>query len=171
MATLQEPNVYEATPDHIVGTWNNVSLIIWRVATFSNAVDLSQRTSEELARKYPGGIGLLTIIEQSAPMPPSEARSRIADFFASADYIKASSVAFEGTGFRAGAVRSVVAGLTMLARQPFPHKIFATLKEATDWQVPELTKATDAQYTSAQMWQAVTSLRLRIDEEIPRSKG
>ncbi len=169
MGKLVEPIVAQATPEHVIGSWNNVSLIIWRGMTDLDAVDLSRKVTQELGQTHSDGVGLLTIIEKAAPMPPGEARSQIAEFFSSATYIKASAVAFEGEGFRAGAVRSVVAGLTMLARQPFPHKIFATLKEATDWQVPELRKDTNADYTATDLWQAVTALRLRIDEEIPRA--
>ena len=58
-------------------------------------------------------------------MPPAASRNELAATLRGASFIKASAVAFEGQGFRAAAVRGVVTGLTALARQPFPHKVFA----------------------------------------------
>jgi hypothetical protein len=57
-------------------------------------------------------------------MPPSPVRQAVADFLAEGStFIKCSAVLMEGAGFRAAAVRSVVTGLTMLARQAYPHRV------------------------------------------------
>ena len=65
---------------------------------------------EDFATRFPEGIGMLTVVTADAPMPPAESRERLARFMREATYVKASSVAFEGTGFRAAiatAMRSV----------------------------------------------------------------
>ena len=44
-----------------------------------------------------------------------------------------SAVIFEGSGFKSAAVRGVVTGMTMLAQQRYPHRVFATIEEASGW--------------------------------------
>src|SRR5262249_33324306 len=78
------------------------------------------------------GIGLLTIVEARTPMPNAQARDALAAFLKEASgYIRASAVIFEGNSFRASAVRGVATGLTLLAKQPFPHKFFIEGAAAT----------------------------------------
>ena len=74
------------------------------------------------------GVYLLTVVEEDAPMPPYEAREVVAVFLRNgAGRIRMSAVVHEGAGFRAAAVRSVVTGIAMLSKVPFPHHIFATV--------------------------------------------
>ena len=47
----------------------------------------------------------------------------------------------ESDGFRASAVRSVATGLAILARQPFPHRVFPSITTASDWLGKELRAA------------------------------
>lgn len=157
----------DASVDHAVGTVEQVLVIIWRVRTLVSAVDAISRAYDALIVDCPEGIGLLNIVEQTAPMPTSDARERIAAFLRESTGIKASAVAFEGTGFRAAAVRSVVAGLSLLARQPFPHKIFPTLETASDWLVPELKQHVQVDYDAASFIREVQRLRLEVEVKSP----
>ena len=123
-----------ATEDHILATWANVVILVWRKDTTLPGVEAAQRVYDDLARENPGGIFLMTIVEFGAPMPPPEVRDALARFLASgAGRMILSAVAHEGTGFRAAAVRSVVTGLAVLAKLPYPHKVFATADEAGAW--------------------------------------
>lgn len=79
-------------------------------------------------------VGVITIVEQNAPLPSAEARRAMAEFLSTRrGRIAASAVVFEGAGFRAAAVRGVVTGLTLVAQQPFPHRVFAVVKDAAAW--------------------------------------
>ena len=95
-------------------------------------------------------------------------RAAIANFLGTADYIRGSGVAFEGTGFRAAAVRSIVSGLTMLARQPYQHKVFDAVPTTMAWLVPELTQHLSLDYAAADAIDAVGRFRARVDEEVPK---
>lgn len=67
-------------------------------------------------------------------MPTPQARTELANFLADSGMnIHYSALVYEGSGFRAAAVRSVVTGLSMIASQAFPHKVFASTSEGAAW--------------------------------------
>ena len=128
------------------------------------------RGAAGFAKSHPEGIGLVTVIEAHAPSPENDARARIAEFLGTADYVQASGVAFEGTGFRAAAVRSIVSGLTMLARQPFEHKVFDSVPRTMSWLVPELAKHVSVDFSADDAVGAIELFREHVDAEVPRRR-
>lgn len=166
-----EPQLYYADPDVALCSARNVFVVIWRVNTTVAAVQRVDQTCEQFAAAHPDGIGHVTIVEQSAPMPPNDARDRLALYLRESTHIKASAVAFEGTGFRAAAVRSVVAGLALIARQPFPHKIFPTLETASDWLIPELKlHVPSVDYGADEFIREVQRVRLQVEVKSPSKR-
>ena len=123
-----------STPDRLIATWQRVMILIWKVHTTMPGVDAAQRVYDAFAAEHPAGIFLLTVVEQDAPMPSSEVRAALATFLSTgASQTLFSAVAHEGTGFQAASVRSVVTGLAMLAKLPYPHKVFASVEQAARW--------------------------------------
>lgn len=126
--------VIDVTKDHLISTWRNVLILVWKHETTTDGVHKLKSTYQSLAEKYPKNVFLLTIVEQDAPMPPSPVRVALADFLASCGgKMVLSAVVHEGSGFRAAAVRSVVTGLAMMANLPYPHKVFANVDDAARW--------------------------------------
>jgi len=121
----------KATPDFALAHFHAVFVVIWRMRTTEDGAHLVRTECERFAQTRPDGIGLITIVEAGTPMPPAPARDAIAQFLRSgSSYIKASAVLFEGNSFRASAVRSVATGLTLIAKQAFPHKFFVDAGQA-----------------------------------------
>ena len=151
--------------DYCFARWNAIFIVIWRHETTSEGVHILGGKLKEHHDAYPGGGGLLTIIEQGAPMPTSEVRTDLARFLTEgARVIRSSAVAFEGAGFRAAAVRGVVTGLTMLARQPYPHKVFATMADAAQWLGTSLKETAKLEVDSAALLKALNDLRTRVNK-------
>ena len=124
----------EATKDHLISTWHNVLILVWKQETTTNGVNKLKATYASLSERFPKNVFLLTIVEQDAPMPASTVRVALADFLASCGgKMVLSGVVHEGSGFRAAAVRSVVTGLAMMANLPYPHKVFANVDDAARW--------------------------------------
>lgn len=121
----REPwNIVERDDDYVLASWQQIFVVVWRHDTTLQGVEALHRECRQFAAEHARGIGLLTIVSEKAPMPASAARHAVADFLAQGStYIKCSAVLMEGTGFRAAAVRSVVTGLTMLAKQAYPHRV------------------------------------------------
>jgi hypothetical protein len=120
-----------STKDYLFATWQNFLLALWCGETTTKGVREGQRVFDEHAKEFPGGLLLLTVVEEQAPMPPSDARNALGELLRSGTgKTRKSAVVYEGAGFRAAAVRSVVTGITVFSRPPFPHKIFATVADA-----------------------------------------
>jgi hypothetical protein len=156
--------------DYCFASWNHVFILIWRHDTTLEGLKALDKAMREHETRCPEGSGLLTIIEQGAPMPSSEVRTAMARFLTElARFIKISAVAFEGAGFRAAAVRGVVTGLTMLARQPYPHKVFATMPEAAQWLGRSLRETAKLEVDSESLVKALGELRERVAKEHPKA--
>jgi hypothetical protein len=120
-------------PDYCFAEWRDVFIILWRKQTTMEGVERLMELCNAFAAERPHFF-LLTVVEMNAPLPEAKVRERLATFLAQhGQKIKRSAVVFEGSGFRAAAVRGVVTGLTMLARMPYPHKVFAASREAAGW--------------------------------------
>jgi hypothetical protein len=115
--------------DYAIGSWANVFVIIWRYETKATDVIQVRKECERFAELHPDGTFLLSIINAEALVPPVAARSALAAFLKSASYVRASAVVMDAHTFRAAMVRGIVTGLTLLARQPFPHQV-CTLEAA-----------------------------------------
>jgi len=132
--TVAPARVDAVSPDYCMARWKQFYIDIWRVHTSLVALRILERSFNEFRRAFPEGVGLITIVEAGAPLPPPEARQALGQLLAdNASFIRYSAVVYEGNGFRASAVRGVVSSLTLLARPPYPHRVFATATEACTW--------------------------------------
>lgn len=149
--------------DYALASWQQIFAVIWRRETTMQGASHLRAGCTEFAMHHPRGIGLLTIVEARAPMPPSEPRNEIASFLHDASsFIKCSAVVYEGTGFRAAAVRSVVTGLTMMARQAYPHRV-CDLVEASRMYAEILPAATGRPVIAEHFRSSLAELRGQIN--------
>ncbi len=130
------PQLVHSDENYALGHCGPLFAVIWRDETSVDAARHLQKAFHDWAvegQTY----GLVTIIEADAPLPSSEARDAVAEFLKSVgDKCAVSAVIFEGAGFRSAAVRAVVTGLTMLAKQAYPHRVFGSVEEAAPWYAP-----------------------------------
>jgi len=159
-----------ADANYACGTWRSFYFILWRVQTELAACQHVHRTMYEFGPKHPEGIGLMTIVEASAPMPPAASRNELAATLKGATFIQASAVAFEGEGFRAASVRAVVTGLTAMAKQPFPHKVFAKVGDASLFLADQLHSGAAKGIRGAQLMRIVEDWRDRLNRDVPKAK-
>jgi hypothetical protein len=155
--------IEKLTSDYCLASWHRFYIDIWRAHTTVAGVTALREGFEAFAAKHPAGVGLLTVVEAGAPVPPNEPRVALASFLAeAADDIKYSAVIYEGTGFRAATVRGIVIGLTTLARPPYPHKIFATVEQACLWFAQNFLEDQRPVATQKDMVAALAELRNRV---------
>jgi hypothetical protein len=122
MAPLFMPiEVAHTDRNHVMGTWRNVFVNVWRYETHGAAVVNLRPVIERLKAAHPAGIAVLTVLEPSAEMPTAEARKELPKLYKDvAKGIACSALVFEGEGFRAAAIRALTTTFNMLASQP-PH--------------------------------------------------
>ena len=140
--------IHAVTEDYTIMSWDRCLGLVWKKETTVAGMQAYTQVYREVSLRYPSGIYLLTIVEEDAPMPPYEAREAVAVFLRNgAGRIRMSAVVHEGAGFRAAAVRSVVTGISMLSKVPFPHHIFATVEQAAKWLGTTQYRDVDPDYT------------------------
>jgi hypothetical protein len=123
-----------SSADYTSARYQDLVLQIWHKQTTREGVAALRGAIANVAKDSRDGLRLLVVVEPEAAMPSRESRSDIAAFMT--DYkasIRATALAFEGTGFRAASIRAVVTGLNLLAQHPFPYGVFASIAEALAW--------------------------------------
>jgi hypothetical protein len=155
-------NIVEKEDDYVLASWQQIFAVVWRRETTLQGARALLRECNQFATRHPQGIGLLTIVSEKAPMPASPVRKEVADFLTQGSaYIKCSVVLMEGTGFRAAAVRSVVTGLTLLAKQTYPHRV-CSLPDAVMLLSRTLPTASGVAVNPKALRAAIDELRERV---------
>jgi hypothetical protein len=146
---------------HAIGASGALLMSLWRTVTTHEAMLRFHNFSAKMVaagRKDP--IAFLTVVEANADLPEPAARDELASMFKKlAESVACSALVFEGQGFKAAAVRGVTTGINMLARQPFPHKVFANVDEAGGW----LVKQSSGLVSIGDAVDGIATLRARLD--------
>lgn len=147
--------------DHLVFTYDRLFTMVWRHETHAAAVSRAMQLLDTFAESLtPKRFCLLTVVEPTAPLPPSAARAALARLLRiNADYLIRSAVGYEGAGFRAAAVRGVATGIAVLSNHQFPHRIFAGVEPATEWLASGLANEMDGQINGTALADVVHSVR------------
>jgi len=113
---------------------DDLFMLLWRDRTTIEGVQILSHHIESYAKERGRGLAIITIIEPGARMPASGTREPMAKLMRrlGAKFV-ISGVAFEGDGFLAAGIRGVVTGLTLLAQQPYPHRVWKNVREVGEW--------------------------------------
>jgi hypothetical protein len=128
----------ELDADHGKATIGNLLLVVWRKETTLAAYRRVGEHMVELARAYPGGIGVLQLVELRAVPPNAETKRELIKIMGLAEgLVKHYSVVHEATGFSAAIFRALVSGINLFVRPTFPNRAFSSLVEAAAWHAQE----------------------------------
>lgn len=164
MPISQRPNgcrVLVHDRDHFVFTLDRFFAMVWRRETRIDAVKRVNRIITDFAASLaPQRFCLLTLVEAGAPMPPAGSRAGLAHLLhANAEFLVASAVAYEGSGFRAAAVRGVATSIAVMSNHQFPHRVFSSVFEATDFLTTELERELGGRVDGRKLLDALHNLR------------
>ena len=116
-------------------------VLVWKHPPVMAGIDDCKRLFSHLRATRPQTkFGYLAIVESHAGTHmPSDVRSSLSSMLNQFEQsIAGSVVVFEGTGFRAAIVRSVVAAITLASRLDFPATVESDLRVAARWLVGKL---------------------------------
>jgi len=122
------------------------------------------RGMDRLARQH-GTLCSLCIIQRQGPITSMgpERRRVLANIMRKySPNTSGAAVVFEGTGFRATALRSMVTAIHMASFAKHPSKVFATTEPALDWLE---RKHPAEQLDATRLAEAVSALRARLHEQ------
>jgi len=160
MAQMAEVRLLATTTDATFGTCGDVFVAIWRKNTTMLALQQLNELFDNFRTTHRAGCWLVTIVEEKASLPGAAERDAVAAWMAGiADVVKCSALSFEGTGFRAAAVRSVLTGLNVVSRQPFPHQVFGNVTAAVKFLFEKSGEAQSSTRSATVLVETIEKLR------------
>jgi hypothetical protein len=151
----------------VLATWRNVGIAIWVDETSVEMVRQTELMLHGLAADWPDGIAFMQIIGEDHPGIEAESRAALKDLLRSArDIIREAPVVYEGSGFRAAAIRSVIIGLFSQRSLGFPHRVYATVEEAAHAIGRRFEKREPTRFAK-DLCEALAAIRDRHHSEFP----
>jgi hypothetical protein len=126
--------VCRSNADCVIAAAEGVAVAFWLCHTNVEDVEELARAVRRAQRGSTQRVKLVQIVPQTATTPDAPARAALARMLRGLQGIVSHSViVFEGEGFRAAMVRSIVTSIASLSNPGFPHRVFARLPEAAAW--------------------------------------
>jgi hypothetical protein len=127
----------------------------------NNGAASLHRVAREMSHRLGNKHVSLAVIEPGAAGAPSaEVRESMAKL-AKQYPILAAGIVLEGSGFGPAAIRTLIAGMYLVTKKVYPHKIFESAGSAATWLVPLLGQAGVTQ-SAAEITAAVEETRRAI---------
>jgi len=156
-----EIRILRSEASHGIACVGRTLVVHWQTETRGEAVAELASLLAGLAEQS-GGVALLQVIGERATSPDTATRSALAAMLkANETRIIASAVVFEGTGFRASVIRSIVIGISMLSRPQCPHTVFESSAAGIAWLVQHLKASGGPQHAADSIQFAIDRLRQR----------
>jgi hypothetical protein len=115
--------------------WREAYILDWRDTPSIEGLDASVLGKREVYAKNPNGVVVLNLLAAETALPSPEVRT-YAERKQGEDTsgVLCHGTVLDGRGFWAGTMRSMMAGLYLVSRSPFPRKVFSSVAEAAAWQ-------------------------------------
>ncbi len=138
MQTVQaspEVKIISRGNGYCLAAWKQVYVVEFRDTPSIESLDASVLGKREVAAGNPDGIVVFNLLPGDRPLPSPEVRD-YAERKQGEDTsgVLAHATVVTGAGFRAGTMRSILAGLYLVSRSAFPRKVFSGVEEAAAWQ-------------------------------------
>src|SRR6478609_625818 len=156
-----QPMIHDVDERIALASCGAVYISLLRKPLTLDGVARMAKQSRRMFELYRGKCVSLAVIEPAAADAASkEVRDKSAEL-ARAQPILGAAIVIEGTGFRPAATRTLVAGLYLVTKKEYPHKIVSTPAEGAEWLVPILAQVGVTQ-SAADMVAAVEEARAAI---------
>ncbi len=126
--------VLERTDDYTIASWERMVFLVWASRATGSGIDRVHAVLQDFAPRHPAGVALLNVVPPQPTRPPDEL-TRAALERASRNPVpgvKGIGTLYEGSGFIAASVRSVVARVQFVRTGERLH-FFGKPEEAAAW--------------------------------------
>jgi hypothetical protein len=141
-----------------LATAGDAFISVWREPSTLARLERLRQIEQALVDRCKGGIVVLTVMIDSSAATKAgepEAASKLAKHFAPTT--RAHAYVIEGSGFRAAALRAVIAGVNAISRPGHPTRVFDRATDAIEWLAP-YGQAIDAATLTAALAEARTQI-------------
>lgn len=116
-----------------------------------------------LAKRSDSPIVVITVVDGSCRPPDEPSKRAIRDtILRHSAKIGAFAYVIEGDGFGAAAVRSAVTLISLVARYPFPQKVFKEVGPACSWTLERVPPVPQQVVTAPGMMSAIMTMRTEV---------
>lgn len=123
--------IVELEEHHVLATFRNVAIAVWVDETTVEAVQRAQQMVERLALEWDDDIAFLQVFGEDVQHVDASARTALMTLLAAGTgSIRDAPVVYEGTGFRAAAIRAIVTGLLTQRHYGFSHRVYPRVEDA-----------------------------------------
>jgi hypothetical protein len=130
----RELTQYSQEPGYLIAVTGRCLIHLVSERTTSTTVSLVRRALADLSDRY-DTFGYLCVLEPGAPLTlPADLRESINAYVRRySTRFSGAAIVFEGAGFQATVVRSLVTAVNLASRASHPTKVFDNLRTACDW--------------------------------------
>lgn len=139
-------------------TWRNAYILDFHDTPTVEGLDASVASKRIALRRNPDGVMVINLVDGEKP-PPSGPIRRHAEAKSKEDPhgVLCHATIILGEGFKPATIRSMLAGMYLVTRAPYPRKVFAASAEAAAWAV----QYAGAPMPAAQLVDAIERTRQR----------
>ena len=128
-----DAELHFADETHAIGSVGHVFINVVRKPATVEMIRETRRQVQRHFRRCNNVSVAVTVLEPGAAQSvPPDVRDEGAALTAEFKSLAAATV-IEGSGFRAAATRTAIAGMYFIAKPPFPHKVFGDLSTGAGW--------------------------------------
>jgi hypothetical protein len=114
--------------------WRGVYILDFRDTPTRESLDATIVGKRKIQGLYPDGLYVFNIVDGQRPAPDADVRNYAAKKQTEDNQgVLAHITIVRGDGFRPSTIRSLLTGLHLMSRSPFPRKVFAHLHDGTSW--------------------------------------
>ncbi len=126
----------QTVASYVVDTFEACVILWWRTEVSVEGARTAEKQFRRLKHADPNRkVGFITLLNREMDIStPPDARKEVARLLRQYDdFIGAAGIVYEGSGFQATAVRSIITAINLASRSSFPNKVFASHQLACAW--------------------------------------
>jgi hypothetical protein len=156
-----EAQVLDSEPGgFLFAAWRNFNIFVWNRGTTMDAVTRINRTNPERTAAHPEKLSTVHIITASAGPPEPEARNALEAMHTEWGHtVGCAAVIIERGGLMGVAVRSVIAGMTIVAPKHYRVKVFDSIDASAPWLAEHHGRSTGVQCDEADVLAVMQAAR------------
>lgn len=163
---MPEAERFEDLPGLLLARWENVAISSWTGAVEKRHLDALVHSLDVVSRASPSGFVALALVpslgSKISPLTAEQRSHLLGSLARHEQRLLGVAVAIEAGGFVGSVTRSVLAGMGLLLRRPYPAKSFADRQEASAFLTPLAARVRPAASNAA-------ALLRNLEELVPRS--
>ncbi len=158
-SAVDDIEVVERAGDFVLVRWRNVILNVWDGRVSVARLRQLKAAGPRVVKKYGlRGVNLSVVTANTALVSVGGAERAMASEVArdQAEFLCASACVIEGDGFLGATLRGITASVSLLARAPYPFRVFGSVRDCAPWLAPHVAPP---RVSTSQLFEMIGEMR------------